>query len=86
MRKKTLQLPSDDLERLRLEAGLTRAELSIAADITPNTLRAAEYGAIPTLRVQRAIAAALSGKLGRRLTHLDLWPLAPDSEPNGVAA
>lgn len=69
------QQPSANLERLRIEAGLTPAQLAEAADVSPNTVRYAERGQIPGVRLQVQIASALSDALERRITHTDLWPL-----------
>lgn len=83
MRKNTLQRPSTNLARLRLEAGFSQRALALAAAVHSNTVRYAEIrGSIPMASAQRRIAAALSEQLDRKVDPVDIWPLIE----NGKAA
>lgn len=54
---------------LRINAGLSRDDLSLKTGVGRETIRLAESGFVPTPRVQFAIAQAF-GKLP-----LDIWPI-----------
>jgi len=58
-----------DLIALRTNAGLSREMLSFRAGVGRETIRLAESGFVPTVRVQFAIAQALGKQ------PLDLWPI-----------
>lgn len=60
---------------LRINAGLSRADLALRAGIGRETLRLAEAGYMPGPRVQFAIAHALD------CTPLDLWPIESQRRP-----
>ena len=61
--------PHTRLISLRINAGWSRADLAIRAGIGRETVRLVETGALPTPRVQFAVAGAFG------LQPLDLWPI-----------
>lgn len=61
--------PHRDLQRLRLNEGLSPNALAYRAGISGNTVRMAEAGFHPSPRVQFAIAKVFD------LRPLDLWPI-----------
>jgi lambda repressor-like predicted transcriptional regulator len=67
------------LMSLRINAGLSRADLALRAGIGRETLRLAESGFVPTPRVQFAIAHALGS------TPLELWPIEVQPRPRVAA-
>jgi lambda repressor-like predicted transcriptional regulator len=64
---------------LRINAGLSRADLALRAGVGRETLRLAEAGYLPGPRVQYAIAHALG------CTPLDLWPIEMQHRPRLAA-
>lgn len=75
------QLPSQNLGRLRIEAGFTRSGLARAASVSRATVRVAEDdGRVPRPPQQKRIAQALSLTLYRRVDALDIWPLVEDGK------
>lgn len=67
--------PNRKLQELRLNEGLSPNELALRAGISGKTVRLAEGGAIPTPRVQFAIARVFG------LLPLDLWGLERQKVP-----
>lgn len=67
--QRTRRQPNRTLYALRLNAGLSREDLGRRAGVSKETIRLAESGFVPTVRVQFAIAEAFS------LLPLDLWPI-----------
>lgn len=58
-----------DLVALRVNAGLSRLDLSRRTGVSTETIRLAELGFVPGVRVQFAIASAFGKQ------PLDLWPI-----------
>jgi transcriptional regulator with XRE-family HTH domain len=58
-----------ELIALRINAGLSRDELGARAGVGRETVRLAEFGFVPTPRVQFGIAKAFG------LRPLDIWPI-----------
>lgn len=71
--------PHLGLMSLRINAGLSRADLALRSGVGRETLRLAEAGFLPTPRVQYAIAHALD------TTPLDLWPIQVQHRPQVAA-
>lgn len=61
--------PNTRLYGLRLNAGLSRQDLSRRTGVSNETIRLAEIGFVPGPRIQFILADAF------KLTPLDLWPL-----------
>lgn len=61
--------PHLKLIALRVNEGLSREQLAYRVGVSRETVRLAEFGFLPTPRVQFALADAFS------LRPLDLWPI-----------
>lgn len=61
--------PHRELYGLRINEGLSRADLAFRIGVSAETIRLAEIGFVPTPRIQFAIAAAFQKR------PLDLWPI-----------
>lgn len=83
MPKIAQQRPSRNLQRLRVEAGLSQRALAALAGVGATSIRHAETGSVPRPPAQRRIAAALTLALELEITATDLWPF---ETPNGMAA
>ncbi|MEU9079970.1 helix-turn-helix transcriptional regulator [Kitasatospora sp. NPDC048538] len=60
MGKRTTEFRGDRMQALRQAGGLSRAQLALLAQVSPETVRNAETGAChPSARVARALAVAL---------------------------
>jgi transcriptional regulator with XRE-family HTH domain len=75
------QVPSPNLTRYRILAGLTQRGLAELAGVSSNSVWQAEHGrdgyprSVPLVSTQERIAEALSSKLERPVSRFDLWPL-----------
>lgn len=69
-------MKASPLRVLRVEAGLTQRELSDLADVDASYISMLETRTKTnvTLRLARKLAAALSERLGRAVTVVDLFP------------
>lgn len=71
--------PNRRLQELRINAGLSPADLAARAGITANSVRLAERGHVPGPRIQFAIAQVFG------LLPLDIWPLEKQLGRAGAA-
>lgn len=72
-RRATRRRPHRQLQRLRVNQGLSPNALAYRAGVSGNTIRLAEAGYRPTPRVQFAIAEVFE------MRPLDLWPIEDQS-------
>ena len=63
------RLPNLKLKGLRINRGMDRKDLARLTGVSVESIRLAELGFVPGLRIQFAIAEALSAQV------LDIWPI-----------
>ena len=61
--------PNLKLKTLRINKGMDRKDLSRVTDVSIESIRLAELGFVPGLRIQAALADALGAQI------LDIWPI-----------
>lgn len=63
------RLPNFRLKSLRINKGLDRRDLARVTGVSVESIRLAELGFVPGLRIQFALAEALDSQV------LDIWPI-----------